>query len=140
MVASYLTLVSILALVLAFGFSDTSALFPENEYYILETLFNSTDGENWQWVTPYNNITGYPWEFRGVNVSNPCLEIWQGIVCSGDCISIPCTVTAISLPRYYLNNEIPDSLGGLLNLVNLDLSGNVLTGTTNIFFMYLQSL
>ena len=124
---------------------------PSNELTGLELLYNATFGRNWSWSSPNGH-----WNFTLPTV-NPCLEQWEGVVCSFDCsenISSTCVIMELNLTNMNLvgtipvqlpillpeleelilsNNAlltgfIPTSLGFLCNLTILDLSYNKLSG------------
>lgn len=53
---------------------------PLQELLALEDLYNQTNGVAWVWPEQY--FTGIPWNFtNGVELHDPCLEVWQGIEC-----------------------------------------------------------
>lgn len=102
---------------------------PSSEYYALEDLYNSTDGENWLW----GDIALYgPHWFD--DSPYPCsTPMWQGLNCS--CVSAErsltksCHVTDITLDNYLLKGILPPSLNDLMELSTLSLGLNELNGT-----------
>jgi DNA-binding SARP family transcriptional activator/Leucine-rich repeat (LRR) protein len=89
---------------------DLSAapVYPSSEREILETLYRSTEGENWTvsdgWLTD----------------DTPC--DWYGVTCYTG------SVSEIHLSGNQLAGAIPEALAGLSNLTVLDLNDNHLTG------------
>lgn len=71
---------------------------PNSQYQALHSLYNSTRGNQWKWLTPYSTY-GYPWEFSSDAYNNPCNSTfpWQGVKCSTLCNSNGCNVTSIIL-------------------------------------------
>lgn len=99
--------------------------FPENEYFILQNFYNSTNGATWRWK---NSSMETKWNFDGPNKSNPCLEKWQGLNCTSDCSSSPCFITSIFLDDFNLRGNLSQSLSGLSKLIYLSLNSNNLIG------------
>eukprot|EP01123_Difflugia_compressa_P007160 TRINITY_DN1971_c0_g1_i1.p1 TRINITY_DN1971_c0_g1~~TRINITY_DN1971_c0_g1_i1.p1 ORF type:complete len:608 (+),score=94.72 TRINITY_DN1971_c0_g1_i1:53-1876(+) len=104
-------LVILVTIVLTFCVTTTysSALF--NETNVLIDLWNSTAGPQWSKTTNWL-------------IGDPCIDLWYGVVCDD----------LHHVIRLYffdnkLNGTIPDSIGNLLFLKELDLSTNSLTGT-----------
>jgi hypothetical protein len=46
---------------------------PPQQLHALDALFNSTDGQHWRWITPYNAVIGYPWNVS-IADPNPCSD------------------------------------------------------------------
>lgn len=95
------------------------------EFNALHALYNSTQGENWDWKYPISTH-GVVWNFS--LPSNPCGG-WQGVVCNSNCSLTACFVTKLSLSNYHLNGTLPVEIQSLSSLVELDLSLNSLIGT-----------
>jgi hypothetical protein len=114
----------------AFSTIITSYSLPSDEYDALYELYNSTSGANWNWVSPFSTLTGYPWNFTSPE-QNPCsLDYpWQGIYCSSSCGIKPCNIIEVFLPNHALRGTIPNTIGRLSNLQSLQLEFNYLTGT-----------
>jgi Leucine-rich repeat (LRR) protein len=104
---------------------------PLIEIKALQDLYNSTNGDKWIWDYPYNNITGFPWNFTAVieNNENPCLKPWQGIYCGNEPNISQLHILKIHLIYMNLSGSIPDSLDNLVKLKVLDFAANYLTGT-----------
>ena len=104
----------------------TENSFPPIQLEALESLYNSTNGIDWDWKRPYEEY-GYPWNFSHP-YPNPCTERWQGVTCSSDCPA-QCDLISLSLPIYGLEGTIPSELGSLTNLQELSLNNNSLSGS-----------
>lgn len=123
----------------------TSASDPHlstNEIIGLEYLYNSTNGSYWDWKNV--STTGAIWNFTKT-ISNdissyiydPCIEHWQGLVCSQACYNTTvsdsnvndCHVMQISLHSYEMAGTIPSQLTMLQNLSFIDVRFNSITGS-----------
>lgn len=84
--------------------STTSCILPTVEYYALIDLFNSTNGEDWVWKTPFSSY-GYPWKNTTQIWLDPCNTAfpWQGIQCNA---TISCHVQSIDLTSYGLQGKV----------------------------------
>ena len=102
---------------------------PSTESNVLFSLFNSTNGVNWAWKTPYQSF-GYPWSFDSTRIptSDPCgANKWQGLTCY---CQETCLVTRISLSAYNLVGPLPSSLfADLSSLTYLAMSKNKISDT-----------
>lgn len=101
--------------------------FPLSEWNALQTLYESTRGEQWifrQSISLYGNW----WNFS-LPSQNPCMASWQGIQCECDYQSQWCSVARLNLSSFNLRGELPLSINGLANLSYLNLSHNFLNGT-----------
>jgi Leucine-rich repeat (LRR) protein len=90
----------------------------------LHTLFQATDGINWNW----NWIRGAKWNFTDASENNPCDDAWQGIECTYNAHR-ECHVSRLKLADTSLRNELPDNWTNLSYLRTLDLSANHLNGS-----------
>ena len=130
-----------------------SPSIPSSEMSALYDLYNSTNGPEWTWITPYNSVNGFPWNFTNMD-ENPCLSLWQGILCIDNSTSdsyfhigeiylpnfnlsgtLPSSIEKLTQLEYLTINscdlygKIPNSIGNLSNLIGLDLDSNKLSGT-----------
>lgn len=96
----------------------SAAELPQSEYMALYDLYYSTNGSAWEWREGTNY--GIPWDFA--QSSDPCIDRWQGIVCSNETGTDH--VVFLYLSDYNLNGTIPATIGDLLFIRNLDLSTN----------------
>lgn len=80
---------------------------PSEELEALHDLFVSTNGQYWDWRTPYLEY-GYPWNFNTPQ-ENPCSSSkpWQAVNCSSTCENSPCSIVALQLSNYHLNGTLP---------------------------------
>lgn len=102
--------------------------FPAGELQALKTLYDSTDGENWIWFTPYS-LSGIPWNFTAVNETyNPCSAKWQGIACSSNCQGYPCFTIEIFLIENNMMGQLPNIFQAFFLLASLVLEQNLLSG------------
>ena len=124
----------------------------------LELLYNSTQGEHWEWKN--EAINGPKWSFSYPQ-ADPCNDqnqVWQGISCSSPpniCKIQSCEIISLVLDDYNLNGtlpieffiqltslrdfkisfshdligRIPSEIGSLYLLTSLSLYNNQLTGT-----------
>jgi Leucine-rich repeat (LRR) protein len=111
-------------------------------------FYNSTHGDYWLWKLP---LYGRPWNFsQGPDA--PCqkfiFESWQGLECSCPINNQEyCTTSKLILPQFNLTGTLPDSLGYLSNLIEIQFIANHLLGTipeylgnlTNIGNLVLQN-
>jgi len=84
------------------------------ERFVLEALFNATDGLFW-----YHQADTH-W------MTSTWICFWFGVECSGAAGSM--TVTAVRLPANGLSGMIPKEIGLLTNMTLLDLSDNFIGG------------
>lgn len=101
---------------------------PQSEYNALHDLFISTGGNDWTWTLPVT-VNGFPWRFD--NVSDPCLNQWQGIACrcTKDLFNnTKCITESISLAEMNLAGSIPDSISAFSEMIFLYLTDNKITG------------
>lgn len=94
----------------------------EIEYLALQSLYNSTNGNDWVW-----DGSGAEWNFN--RLQDPCLDRWEGVTCPNGCNPDSCTILGLALPRHNMTGSIPEDIDGLLNLVYLDLSYNRVGGS-----------
>jgi len=99
---------------------------PEVQYLALFDLYNATNGANWFWAEPFDEY-GVPWEFT--ETADPCVDDWQGVVCSNSSASNASTITGLNLDELNLFGTIPPSINGLSDLQSLILSNNQLYHT-----------
>ena len=113
----------LLILLLASG--SAGAAIPAAERQALIDLYNETTGAGWttstNWKTPPLDVDGFP--MPGTECS------WYGVICDG----AEATVTTIYLYSNNLVGPLPGTLGNLVGLVNLTLSGNGLSGSIPSF-------
>jgi Leucine-rich repeat (LRR) protein len=98
-------------------------VFPKLQYNALFALYNSTNGNDWAWSTSTSEI---PWNFSNP-ASNPCLENWQGVICINS--SSLYGVSELSLTAYNLEGSLPEQIEDLVNLTEIYLGVNTITGT-----------
>ena len=107
---------------------------PSSQITGLEFIYNSTNGTFWNWIPDYSNY-GIPWNFSSVNgnISNPCVDRWQGIECTTNCTtdsSIPvCDIKTIYLFNFSMMGSLPSEISLLPKLNNLIIPLNTLTGS-----------
>jgi hypothetical protein len=94
--------------------------FPSSELNALYSLYNSTNGAQWNWM---NSSQGSIWNFSQPS-PNPCSQAWQGITCTSDCSTAPCSVTVLSLNDFGMVGTLPEQLGDLSKLIRLSISSN----------------
>jgi Leucine-rich repeat (LRR) protein len=95
--------------------SYTHALVSSMEREALVTLYNTTDGINWD--SNENWLIG-----------DPCENSWYGIGCNGFRNGSIDTVTSLNLSNNKLNGPIPQELSNLTNLGCILMSNNKLNG------------
>lgn len=88
---------------------DESMYLSYSQYLGLYNFYNSTNGDYWTWLSPYNQTNGYPWDFTNSSslYSDPCsVEYpWQGVICSSVCSAEICNVLSLSLSNYNLTGN-----------------------------------
>jgi Leucine-rich repeat (LRR) protein len=94
---------------------------PLSEIDALYDLYESTNGDNWNWPDARNR-----WNFTA---PNPCIGPWQGISCSLIASGGFVHVLQLQLPRYNLAGSLPQSIANLTQLQILNLRTNKLTGS-----------
>ena len=104
---------------------------PTSQINGLYYLYNRTAGIDWTWT---NSSTSIPWDFNMIfdNNTNPCMDNWQGINCTENCVSsssTPCYITAISLYDNHMVGTIPSEISLISTLEYLSLTYNSLMGT-----------
>jgi hypothetical protein len=90
----------------------------------LELLYNSTNGENWNWDD--EELFGPKWSFSFPQ-SDPCNDTntqWQGIACSFSLITGESEIVSLSLRSYGLNGSLPDFFPMLTSLILLEISNS----------------
>jgi hypothetical protein len=87
---------------------------PQIEYSALQSLYNATNGSDWNW-----NKVGDRWDFTNSS-SNPCND-WQGVFCNSTCEYFPCVVSRLLLPAQNLQGYLPEDISNLKFLLSLDL-------------------
>ena len=94
------------------------------ELNALEFLYNSTNGQNWNWTKQ-----GAIWRFPAY-VSDPSAYSWQGlkIVVSSGGGGGQCEVQQLNLQTYNLLGTIPQQISALTGLTYLRLNLNKLKG------------
>lgn len=104
---------------------------PNIEVQALQDLYISTNGNKWIWDYPYNNITGFPWNFTALleDNENPCLKPWQGVYCNSNLNNSDFYILKLHLVYKNLSGTIPSSLDNLVKLKVLDFACNYLVGT-----------
>ena len=101
---------------------------PDKEIRALESLYNSTDGEQWKWKNEI--LFGSRWSFPQASAHDPCSDdgrTWQGITCSsrpGICQLQECHIVEISLVEYGLNGTLPNVFSQLTGLTSLQINSN----------------
>ena len=100
------------------------------ELQSLAFLFNQTNGQNWIWNESLPADT--KWTFfsdLAQGVSLPCANAWQGLDCKflkQDSNDAQCAVLALNLINFNLSGALPEEIGGLSYMENLNLSKNFL--------------
>lgn len=114
--------------------------FSSSELAALQAIYNSTNGQDWIWSLSF----GIPWDFSSVNATNnPCTADWQGVFCSSDCKTEPCSVEAIFLVQNNMAGTLPNIFDNLPMLETLTLEINYISGKSfsnfniHIFFLFL---
>lgn len=138
-----LLLVSCLSTPIKSSVDISGAGFSRSELLSLHKFFNSTNGQFWNWLTPFDDDSGYPWNFSSLNV-NPCQALWQGLSCSSMVNSdgeVFDSVVSLNLEQYNLSGFLSnDGLEGMKNLQVLDLQINDIFGSIPSAIMNLLSL
>jgi Leucine-rich repeat (LRR) protein len=102
----------------------------EVEYDALEALYDSTDGENWQWLPDGDPASR--WHFPAT-LDEPCgTNTWEGLHCNTTGVSstdLGCYVLGVSLEHHNLFGTVSSLLGTLTRLELLNLAYNSLTGS-----------
>lgn len=108
---------------------------PDHEYHALRSIYDSTDGQSWIWINE-----SLQWNFS--DAQDPCLDKWEGVYCSTDCLASGefCHVVALDLRLHNMNGTLPSSIGNLSHIVALDLSYNFIEGTIPDEIASLQAL
>ena len=112
---------------------------PLSETYALVDLYQSTNGDNWQWKQNYSK-NGYPWNVTDWPNQNPCSAItpWQGVACT-EKTSSERSITTLQLVAYGLRGKLQPSIGNLTSLETFDLSLNHLFGLAQVVEFYLYN-
>jgi hypothetical protein len=125
--------VVVVAVIVFFAAVSVSAQMPDHEMAALFQLYNSTNGDSWQWMNEFLN--GPKWNFikneEGDYLEDACSSGWQGLTCSREpqiCLYQTCRVTHIELPSYKLTGTIPSEIGNLVTLESLIANDNALSG------------
>lgn len=98
----------------------------------LNYLYISTGGVNWVWSN--SSSAGISWDFNTTfnSSSNPCMDHWQGINCTENCVSStssPCYITSIYLYDNNMTGTIPSEIAFISTLSYLSLTYNNLAGS-----------
>ena len=152
MVGRFCGMMLMLLVALVFQHACSALKTSTADIQVLEDLFDSTNGPNWnltaigcviraypEFYEDYgiymSNLTGTPWDFTrsgGAYVNDPCEDSssssgsWTGLSCV--CGTLTCSVKQLSLTCAQLTGPIPASLGNLTTLTSLDLDTNSLNG------------
>ena len=96
------------------------------EFLALQALYIAGDGENWPWRFG-STIT--KWDFSTIDVSKPCGNEWEHVVCDPGCTEASefCSVTTLSLHSVRFKGSIPSEMSDMKNLTTLYISGNNIT-------------
>jgi hypothetical protein len=84
-----------------------STTIRDTDFFVLQSLFDATNGNEWYWLQPYNQVNGYPWNFTDTLFANPCNTTypWQGVTCE---LSVSeYVVISIRLQDYGLDGKPP---------------------------------
>ncbi len=123
------TILSLLAIILFVGavnsLGDCMGNISLSEFQGLQSLFDSTQGNNWLW-NPTLPLTTH-WHFNtttptDIDLYSPCQDVWQGVNCSFSNLLLPmtnqglCTVQNISLQGMNLVGSIPSTLSQCSNV------------------------
>ena len=79
---------------------------PLSETYALVDLYQSTNGDNWQWKQNYSK-NGYPWNVTDWPNQNPC-----SVACT-EKTSSERSITTLQLVAYGLRGKLQPSIGSL---------------------------
>ena len=97
----------------------------------LQYFYNGTNGDYWVWSTDSN--AGIPWSFSATfsNISNPCVNEWQGVQCTPNCSNTPtCNIIGVSLDQHNITGELPSKFLSLnAQLEVLSIQSNYLMGS-----------
>ena len=106
----------------------TSCNITTNDFEILYSIFQSTNGGSWSYNTTDTNSSR--WNFSGDPTSDPCKDNWYGITCSACPTSYSdyCPVTKINLASSNMSGNLPSDIWNLRNLTVIDLSYNTIAG------------
>ena len=103
----------------------TESILNSADYEALRDLYQSTSGDHWIWIPPSQNSN---WTFvtnsSSASYSDPCIDRWQGLVCSADS-----RVLKLKLAERNLAGGIPSSISKLQNMTFVDFSYNAVSGT-----------
>ncbi len=91
--------------------------FTSIELYALQDLYNSANGQQWEWIS-----NGTSWDFHyslNRTVINPCKEQWDYLICNSQC-----HIIALIFPPMNLQGYIPDSISKLTQLLELIIVDN----------------
>lgn len=143
---------------------DTNSVltFPAAELEALKDLYDSAGGTEWIWrkdVAKY----GIPWNFSQSDL-NPCVDVWQGIICNceiykgigfyddpghpgyyyydgyiGGNTSNSCNVVKLVMIGMGISGSLPETIGNFTKLTHLHLNDG-LTGTIPPSFANLGEL
>lgn len=115
--------------------SETSFELPAQELAALHDLYESTNGQYWDW---HNVSYGLPWNFT--TNCNPCEDDWQGVVCSSSPVDAHLHVTKIYLVEQNLTGTLPSSLLNLTYLEDFVVFDNGIQGNIPSMFSSMPSL
>ncbi len=86
------------------------------QYDALYSLFNSTNGDDWNWINPINM-----WKFDNIS-EHPCRDNWEGIICNN------CDIIALNISSHNLTGRLPHDISNLIYLEELSLGNNSING------------
>jgi hypothetical protein len=117
-----------------------------NFYQALWALYNSTNGDAWNWL-PQNVKTGYAWDFSIGNESTaalldrPCKDNWQGLTCVPSPVGHDqCDIGTITLERRNMKGPLPAELANISSMEYLYLADNCISGTIPTELALLRNL
>eukprot|EP01040_Poterioochromonas_malhamensis_P014416 gene14416-15955_t len=104
---------------------STGGAIPASEYDALQSLYTSTNGQQWNW----GNVSSdsIPWDFTTYNLKAPCGDNWQGVSCSF--LAGSWHVEQLYLAFHNLSGPLPAAMGDLTYLTQLVMNDNNITGT-----------
>jgi Leucine-rich repeat (LRR) protein len=106
------------------------------QYYNLNLIYNTFNGQNWRWQNIYNTMPDPSrWDFT--NYADPCINQWQGVICGSSNL----TIVELSLSDYNLSGTFIDPIfTNLTTIEYLDLSLNKIQGSLPDSLYYLSNL
>lgn len=114
--------------------SCNNCTLSSDDYEILYSLYNATNGEQWSYAVNYSSS---PWVFDGEILDDPCENDWYGVKCgilnTQHEVTCPpfrreCYVVQLSLGNSNLNGSLPHNFFDLHSLQDLNMTDNTIGG------------